>query len=237
MTEIKGRPLAWRAIDPGRRFIATGLGFTAEVAMMHSGLWALVCAYAPNSDHLTEEVAKLRAQDIYDALIRGAAEVERSGTEILSRDVAGPSPVPASLAYLAGGQGAAEAPTHTEAEVKAMLAATVMEAAKSFEGDSNLSRQLCCNGQDCGCQGAAVEDYVVHMLNALIRPDAKAALEAYRDREVAKALEGIFTGPMKMPLNAFERLTVADSIGAPFDAGDVRELMDAICAMIPEVQP
>jgi hypothetical protein len=34
------------------------------------------CAHAPNSDHLTEAVAKLRAQDIYDALIRQAAEVD-----------------------------------------------------------------------------------------------------------------------------------------------------------------
>jgi hypothetical protein len=74
--EIKGKPLQWRAIDPGRRFVATGLGFTCEVALMHSGLWALVCAHAPNSDHLTEAVAKLRAQDIYNALIRGAAEVD-----------------------------------------------------------------------------------------------------------------------------------------------------------------
>ena len=76
MTEIKGKPLSWREIDPGRRFIATGLGFTAEVALMHSGMWALVCAHAAASDHLSAAVAKLRAQDVYDALIRQWAEVD-----------------------------------------------------------------------------------------------------------------------------------------------------------------
>ena len=73
---IKGKPLHWRTLDPGRRFIANGLGFTAEVALMHSGMWALVCANAAASDHMSEAVAKMRAQDVYNSLIRAHAEVE-----------------------------------------------------------------------------------------------------------------------------------------------------------------
>ncbi len=64
------KPLAWRTLDPERRFVGTGLGFTCEVALMPSGMWSLACAHASNSRHLSENEAKLRAQDVYDALVR-----------------------------------------------------------------------------------------------------------------------------------------------------------------------
>jgi len=79
-------------------------------------------------------------------------------------------------------------------EVQALIAAAVMEAADAVDtcGDSAvteaLGQQLCCSGHHCGCRGADVGTLLRHEILALIPADAKAALEAYRDREVAKAL-------------------------------------------------
>jgi hypothetical protein len=75
MTEIKGKPLQWQAVGRDNSE-ALGLGFSAGVTRTADGKWVLICNVAPVSRHLTEEEAKLRAQDVYDALIRQAAEVE-----------------------------------------------------------------------------------------------------------------------------------------------------------------
>ena len=65
-------------------------------------------------------------------------------------------------------------------DTQAAVAAALMQAADAFAGDDNLSRLICCNGQDCGCQGATAADYVQYQLRALITPDAMAALDAVK---------------------------------------------------------
>lgn len=65
-------------------------------------------------------------------------------------------------------------------DTKAAVAAVLMQAADAFAEDDNLSHRICCNGQDCGCQGATAADYVQHQLRALIPAPAMAALEAER---------------------------------------------------------
>jgi hypothetical protein len=39
---IKVKPLSWREIDPGFRYVGTGLGFTCEVRRLHKGGWEAV---------------------------------------------------------------------------------------------------------------------------------------------------------------------------------------------------
>ncbi len=84
---------------------------------------------------------------------------------------------------------------YTEAEVKAMIAAALEEAAQKqdarcaywvarLEGGLPKKSVAATQGRVAG-HYAAAED-----IRALIRPDAKDALDAYRDREVRKALEG-----------------------------------------------
>jgi hypothetical protein len=41
-TPPKVKPLKWREIDPGFRYIGTGLGFTCEVRRLHKGGWEVV---------------------------------------------------------------------------------------------------------------------------------------------------------------------------------------------------
>jgi len=97
-------------------------------------------------------------------------------------------------------------------EVQALIAAAVMEAADQVR---------------CGCNGVtgcidtancAIED--VDAIMGLITPDAMAALEAYRAREVAKALEG-----------------AADVVLALFQGDNPGEIVSGIRALIPEVKP
>lgn len=111
--------------------------------------------------------------------------------------------------------------TYTEAEVQAAIAAAVMEAAgltkmrvkddvSSFaDYPMEISRE-------------ASPSEIGNAILALIKPDAMAALTAYRDREVAKALTEALTRLRSM-------LNDPDTTGESIDA--------AIRAMIPEVQP
>ena len=39
--------------------------------------------------------------------------------------------------------------------------------AADFEKDSNLDRYICCNGRDCGCQGATAGAYAAYKIRAL----------------------------------------------------------------------
>ncbi len=78
-------------------------------------------------------------------------------------------------------------------EVKAMIAAAVLEAAAEADSEGwpdAMSKQHYAAlterdeaEMDCGTR-------IADAIRARITPDAKAALEAYRDREVRKALEG-----------------------------------------------
>ena len=69
--------------------------------------------------------------------------------------------------------------TYTEAEVQALVAAAVMEAADTYVRGSDIAGAI--NAWDY------YED-ADQAIRALIRPDAMSALEAYRDREVTRAL-------------------------------------------------
>lgn len=58
-------------------------------------------------------------------------------------------------------------------EVKALIAGAYEAAAREVDtaGDPAvtevLGQQLCCSGRDCGCQGATVGEYLLHMIRAL----------------------------------------------------------------------
>ena len=50
----------------------------------------------------------------------------------------------------------------------AQVTATDLERiAADFEKDSNLDRYICCNGRDCGCQGATAGAYAAYKIRAL----------------------------------------------------------------------
>ena len=50
----------------------------------------------------------------------------------------------------------------------AQVTATDLERiAADFEKDSNLDRYICCNGRDCGCQGATAGTYAAYRIRAL----------------------------------------------------------------------
>ena len=50
----------------------------------------------------------------------------------------------------------------------AQVTATDLERiAAYFENDSNLDHYICCNGRDCGCQGATAGTYAAYKIRAL----------------------------------------------------------------------
>jgi hypothetical protein len=63
-------------------------------------------------------------------------------------------------------------PEATEAMVRAARAA-LEAAAETIEtqGDSAateaLGQRLCCNGQDCGCRGSTVEEWLTYLVRAI----------------------------------------------------------------------
>ena len=68
---------------------------------------------------------------------------------------------------------------HPDAD--ALVAMAYAALIQGFTGDSNLSRRICCNGQNCGCMGSTAEDYVLHVLRAQTPAAALAALSARDD--------------------------------------------------------
>lgn len=83
-------------------------------------------------------------------------------------------------------------------EVQAMIAAAIEAAAQTVatQGDSSateaLGQRICCSGHMCGCQGATVEDWLLHLIRALTPADATAALARIvreaEDRGIAMGL-------------------------------------------------
>jgi hypothetical protein len=59
---------------------------------------------------------------------------------------------------------------------EALIRAALDHLAYCFTNSQNLERQICCNGIDCGCQGATAEDYVVFTIRALATPEGIAAI-------------------------------------------------------------
>lgn len=99
-------------------------------------------------------------------------------------------------------------------EVKALVAAAVVEAAYKVEEFEHIAEE------QNWCDGARQATRISICLLALIRPDSMAALEAYRDREVAKALKA-----------------AADACDAANrEAGVCSSASARILAMIPEVK-
>ena len=61
-----------------------------------------------------------------------------------------------------------DAQSALEAPPAAQVTATDLERiAADFEKDSNLDRYICCNGRDCGCQGATAGTYAAYKIRAL----------------------------------------------------------------------
>ena len=94
------------------------------------------------------------------------------------------------------------------AEVRAKgWSAAIEAAAQAIEtqGDSvateALGQQICCNGQMCGCQGATVEDWLLHQIRSTTPPANIATLLAAHDtrirsEELAKVIEEAGDGLM-----------------------------------------
>lgn len=74
LPRLRAAPLAWREIDPGRRAVGTGLGFTCEIHWLHGGGWDgvshLRTAFAP-----TEDGIKAAMQATYEAMLLSYVEV------------------------------------------------------------------------------------------------------------------------------------------------------------------
>lgn len=119
--------------------------------------------------------------------------------------------------------------TYTEAEVQAMVAAAVMEAAEAcFWTDTGFHDGMSGDWHPISAGDALASAKA--SIRALIKPDAMAALEAHTAREVTKALEEA----------ADLRDQIADEIGArPLSSihSALCEYSNRIRAMIPEVKP
>ena len=83
-------------------------------------------------------------------------------------------------------------------EVQAMIAAAYEVAAQTVatQGDSSateaLGQRICCSGHMCGCQGATVEDWLLHLIRALTTSDATAALaRIVREAEARGMVKGM----------------------------------------------
>ena len=81
-------------------------------------------------------------------------------------------------------------------EVQAIIAGALEAAAQSIDtaGDpavtEALGQQLCCSGDMCGCQGADVGTYLLHMIRALTPDAAIAARDAMIAAAIRKRGEG-----------------------------------------------
>lgn len=117
---------------------------------------------------LKDEIAK---QMLADEMLRGLYDDEAADVARLN----------AELRALRAGQDALVAAAY-EAAVQ-----TIDTAGDCAVTDA-LGQQLCCSGQDCGCQGATVGEYLTHLIRALTPADATAALDALLLAERNKAL-------------------------------------------------
>ena len=80
-------------------------------------------------------------------------------------------------------------------EVQALIAAAYDVAAQTVatQGDSSateaLGQRICCSGHMCGCQGATVEEWLLHLIRALAPADATAALARIVREAEARGME------------------------------------------------
>lgn len=83
-------------------------------------------------------------------------------------------------------------------EVQALIAAAYEAAAQTVasQGDCSateaLGQRICCSGHMCGCQGATVEDWLLHLIRAITSADATAALARIeREAEARGRVKGM----------------------------------------------
>lgn len=76
---------------------------------------------------------------------------------------------------------------------EAALAAQIEVDAAMFDDDMNLSKQICCNGQMCGCRGATAGEYVTHVIRN--QPHDRTALDRYREKVLREAYDSLFKHP------------------------------------------
>lgn len=106
----------------------------------------------------------------------------------------------------------------------ALVAAAYRDAADVLDdpGDKTataaLGRQLCCNGQQCGCHGADVGMFLQHLIKQQTPADATSALAAI---ERAAYERGV-------------RDAAAKAYEVAHNTNDISKIRDAILAMIPE---
>lgn len=70
---IRIKTLKWRELDPGRCYVGTGIGFTCEVRLMHSGIWETTLPTG-KIDTLTCSGAMLAAREAYFEMVRSHLE-------------------------------------------------------------------------------------------------------------------------------------------------------------------
>lgn len=58
---------------------------------------------------------------------------------------------------------------------QAVTVADLKRIAADFEKDSNLEHYICCNGRDCGCQGATAGQYAAYQIRLALRAQAGEA--------------------------------------------------------------
>jgi hypothetical protein len=128
-------------------------------------------------------------------------------------------------------------------EVKAMIAAAVLEAAAEADSEGwpdAMSKQHYAAlterdeaEMDCGTR-------IADAIRALIKPDAKAALEAHVAAEVRGALEGVSrrVREIEEQLAANEGyFSGSDLVTLQLLQGHIKDSLAAIRALIPEVKP
>jgi len=159
---VKVKPLVWENFDAWTYWATCAIGVYR--VQERNGTWNATLhrkddadlIYEYTTDGLTPndfEAAQLAAQADYEARILAAIQ---------------PDP---------------EAHQAALPEAQALFAAAYEAAAVAFDGDSNLDRRICCDGQDCGCMGATAADYVAYQLRALTPAEAKTA-QARRDAQM-----------------------------------------------------
>jgi hypothetical protein len=67
------KPLQWREIDPGHRFVGTGLGFTCEVRWLHMGGYEAIWPQGREA-FFSKDLAVQGMQDVYADLIHQQLE-------------------------------------------------------------------------------------------------------------------------------------------------------------------
>ena len=82
-------------------------------------------------------------------------------------------------------------PSVSDAPPATQVTATDLERiAADFEKDSNLDRYICCNGRDCGCQGATAGAYAAYKIRALAGDGEISRLKESRAKADAVAGNG-----------------------------------------------